>query len=138
MRPVLHADCARARLRRAVSTPCEVVRERDFKLVGTRVLDLSTKGMLLETDLSVLTGEDLVVSFKSPSSERWYDCEATIARVLHGRRRVDAKRAVGISFVSLHLLDELLLCEELRHAPVTGRHLAASAMLGSLPRTRLS
>jgi len=127
MRPVLHADCARARLRRAVHTPCEVVRERDFKLVGTRLLDLSTSGMLLETDLRLLTGEELFVSFKSPSSDRWYDCEATVARVLHGRRRRDERRAVGISFEALHVLDGLLLCEELRSAPVTRRHLAPNA-----------
>jgi hypothetical protein len=127
MRPVLHAECARARLRRAVHTPCEVVRERDFKLVGTRVLDLSTSGMLLETDLPVLTGEELLVSFKSPSSDRWYDCAATIARVLHGRRCRDVRRAVGVSFESLHLLDGLLLCEELRFAPLTRRHLTYRA-----------
>jgi hypothetical protein len=128
MRPVLHAECARARLRRAVHTPCEVVRERDFKLIGTRMLDLSTSGMLLETDLRLLTGEELIVSFKSPSSDRWYDCEATIARVLHGRRRRDERRAVGVSFESMHVLDGLLLCEELRFAPVTRRHLGCSAV----------
>jgi hypothetical protein len=110
-------------LRRSVDTCCEVVRERDFKLVGTRVLDLSTRGLLLETDLTILTGEDLVVSFKGPTSERWYDCTATVARVVHGRRRRDAKRAVGVAFDRLHVLDELLLCEELRKAPTTHRHL---------------
>jgi hypothetical protein len=127
MRPVLHADCARARLRRAIPIQCEVVRERDFRLVGTKVIDLSTKGMLLETDLPVLTGEELLVTFKSPSSDRWYDCSATIARVVHGRRRSDERRAVGISFESLNVLDELLLCQELRAAPFTRRHLVYAA-----------
>jgi hypothetical protein len=123
MRPVLHANCPRGRLRRSVRTRCEVVRERDFKLVGTNVLDLSTRGMLLETDLSVLTGEDLIVSFESPTSGRWYDCGATVARVLHGRRRRDERRAVGVAFESLHVFDELLLCEDLRSVPMARRGL---------------
>lgn len=129
MRPSLHANCARGLLRRSVETRCEVVRERDFKLVGTRVIDLSTRGLLLETDLSILTGEDLVVSFRGPASDRWYDCTATVARVLHGRRRRDTRRAVGIAFDRLHVLDELLLCEELRKAPTTRRHLPLNARL---------
>jgi hypothetical protein len=121
MRPVLHANCPRGRLRRAVRTRCEVVRERDFKLVGTSVLDLSTRGMLLESDMAILTGEDLFVSFKSPTSDRWYDCGATVARVLHGRRRGDERRAVGVVFDTLHVLDELLLCEELKSVPMARR-----------------
>jgi PilZ domain len=129
MRPALHANCARGLLRRSVETRCEVVRERDFKLVGTRVLDLSTRGLLLETDQTILTGEDLFVSFKSPTSDRWYDCTATVARVLHGRRRRDQRRAIGVAFDRLHVLDELLLCEELRRAPTTRRHLPLNARL---------
>jgi hypothetical protein len=129
MRPSLHANCARGLLRRSVETRCEVVRERDFKLVGSRVIDLSTRGLLLETDLSILTGEELVVSFRGPASDRWYDCTATVARVLHGRRRRDTRRAVGIAFDRLHVLDELLLCEELRKAPTTRRHLPLNARL---------
>ena len=129
MRPALHANCARGLLRRSVETRCEVVRERDFKLVGTRVLDLSTRGLLLETDQAILTGEDLFVSFKSPTSDRWYDCTATVARVLHGRRRRDQRRAIGVAFDRLHVLDELLLCEELRRAPTTRRHLPLNARL---------
>jgi hypothetical protein len=126
MRPVLHADCARARLRRMIKIPCQVIRERDFKLVGTHLLDLSPKGMLLESDVPLLTGEELLVTFLGPSSNRWYDCNATVARVLHGRRRRDRRRALGISF-DLGAYHELLLCEELRHAPVTRRHLASNA-----------
>ena len=86
MRPVLHAQCPRARLRRTVKTTCEVVRSRDYTLVGTRVLDLSTRGMLLQTDAPVMTGEELLVLFRGPSGD-WYDCDGTVARVLHGRRR---------------------------------------------------
>jgi len=123
MRPSIHSNCARGLLRRAVTTHCGVVRERDFKLVGTRVIDLSTRGLLLETDLPILTGEELFVSFKGPASDRWYDCSAVVARVLHGRRRRDSRRAVGVAFERLHVFDELLLCEELHKTPMSRRHL---------------
>ncbi len=132
MRPVLHADCQRALLRRDVlgqasraEVPCEVVRERDFRLVGSKVIDLSAKGMLLETDQRVLTGEEVLVSFRGPTSKRWYDCTGTVARILHGRRRRDQRRAIGVHFDNLDVLSELLLCEELKGAPVAPRHLAS-------------
>lgn len=120
MRPVLHAHCPRARVRRAVPTACEVVRARDYSLVGTRVVNLSTRGMLLETDASVMTGEDLLVLFRDPSGQ-WYDCDATVARVLHGRRRRDTRRAVGIAFEPLDPWRDILLCDALKHAPVVAR-----------------
>lgn len=122
MRPVLHADCPRAQLRRPVSTFCEVVRERDFRLVGSRVLDLSTRGLLVESDLHVLTGDEVLVSLRSPTTKRWYDCAGTVARIVHGRRKRDLRRAVAISFENLDVFSELLLCEELRRLPVTARH----------------
>ena len=127
MRPVLHADCPRARLRRRIEPRCEVVRARDYSLVGTRVVDLSTKGMLLASDAAVLTGEELLVLFRTPTGD-WYDCDATVARVLHGRRRGDAHRAVGIAFEPLDPWRDILLCEALRNAPVAPRHLAAHSL----------
>ena len=127
MRPVLHAGCQRAILRRDVRPPCEVVREHDFKLVGTRIVDLSARGLMIETDLKLLTGEEVLVSFRGPASSRWYDCVGTVARVALGRRRRDRQRAVGVSFDTLDVLSELLLCEELRDAPVAKRHLASHA-----------
>lgn len=120
MRPVLHADCPRARVRRTVQTPCEVVRARDHSLVGTRAIDLSTKGMLLETDACVLTGEELIVLFRSPTGD-WYDYDGTVARVLHGRRHRDDRRAIGIAFDPIDPWREILLCEALRRAPVAPR-----------------
>lgn len=127
MRPVLHAGCQRAILRRDLRTPCEVVREHDFRLVGSQIIDLSARGMLIESDHRLLTGEEVIVSFRGPSSRRWYDCTGTVARVVHGRRRRDRKRAVGVHFETLDVWSELLLCEELRDAPVARRHLASHA-----------
>jgi hypothetical protein len=120
MRPVLHADCPRARLRRSVQTYCEVVRARDYSLVGTRVVDLSPRGLLLETDEAVITGEELLVLFRAPTGD-WFDCDGTVARVLHGRRRRDRGRAVGIAFEPLDPWRDILLCDALKNAPVASR-----------------
>jgi hypothetical protein len=105
------------------------VRARDYSLVGTRVVDLSTKGLLLESDATVLTGEELLVLFKTPAGD-WYDCDATVARVLHGRRRWDEMRGIGIAFEPLDPWREILLCESLRSAPVGERHLAKHSCQG--------
>ena len=118
MRPVLHALCPHAKKRRKVRPVCEVVRLRDFRLVGRQVIDLSTRGMLLETDLSILTGEEVLVSFKSPVDSRWFDFEASVARVLQGRRQRDERRAVGISFGNSDPWTEIVLCDHLRHSPL--------------------
>ena len=117
MRPVLHAQCPHARKRRAARPLCEVVRLRDFRLVGRQVIDLSTRGMLVETDVSILTGEELIVTFKSPVDNRWFDCEGTVVRVLQGRRRRDERRAVGISFAAMDPWTEIVLCDHIRAAP---------------------
>lgn len=87
--------------RRPVRYLCEAVRERGFKPLGKVVLDLSSTGMLLRTDAKALTGEPVFVSFFEPTQARWYDLEATVARVLHGRRPKDQGRAVGLTFSSL-------------------------------------
>jgi hypothetical protein len=120
MRPVLHANCPRARVRRAVPTACEVVRARDYSAVGTRVLDVSPRGMLLATDASVMTGEELLVLFRTPTGN-WFDLDATVARVLHGRRRRDERRAVGIAFEPLDPWRDILLCDALKDAPPASR-----------------
>jgi hypothetical protein len=116
MRPVLHAHCPRARIRRAFPTHCEVVRARDYSLVGTHALDVSPRGMLLRTDTAVMTGEELLVLFRVPTGD-WFDCDAHVARVLHGRRGRDEGRAVGIEFAPLDPWRDILLCDSLKNAP---------------------
>jgi hypothetical protein len=78
--------------------------------------------MLLETDLSILTGEELLVTFKSPVDSRWFDCDAAVVRVLHGRRRKDERRAVGIRFAPMDPWTEIVLCDHLRAAPPVRPH----------------
>lgn len=97
---LVHAQQRRA-LRRGVRVDCQVVRERDFTLVGRCGLDLSPLGMLVLADAPVITGEALLVAFRLPRSTWWFDAEATVARVVHGRRPGDAGRCVGLEFDAL-------------------------------------
>jgi hypothetical protein len=101
MRPTLLQTNQRAAIRRAACVDCEVVRERDASLVAQVAIDLSTRGMLVETDAQLLTGEEVLVTFKSPRRNAWYRCEATVARVVHARRRYDGRRLLGLCFLSL-------------------------------------
>ena len=92
----------RQALRRAVRFDCQVVRDRDFKLLGEWALDVSNDGMLVVSNADVLTGEDVIVSFKVPRSTLYVDAEATVARVVHGRRPSDRhRRALGLRFARL-------------------------------------
>ncbi|HEY1956202.1 MAG TPA: PilZ domain-containing protein [Polyangiaceae bacterium] len=93
----------RRAFRRFVRIDCQVVREHDFRVVGDLALDLSERGMLVRTDARVLTGEDVVVCFKPPRSNRYVDALGHVARVIHGRRPGDGGRRLGIE---LHAMDE--------------------------------
>ena len=104
----------RASFRRFVRLDCQVVREHDFKLVGDLALDLSTNGMRVRAVRRVLTGEEVIVAFKPPRSNRWFDAQATVARVLHGRRPGDQGLSFGLSFYNLSRADEQLLFERIR------------------------
>ncbi len=103
--------------RRSVFLPCQVVRERDFRLVSSLALDLSTEGILVLTGERVLTGENLLVSFRSPKGADWFDIEATVARVIHGRRPGDRGRCLGLQFDRVGEADSLRLFEGIRGLP---------------------
>lgn len=89
-------DSRREVVRREVTLPCQAVREHDFVLIGDRALDLSTAGMLVPIKRKVLTGESIIVSFQIPGM--WIDVEATVARIIHGRRPGDDGLAAGLIF----------------------------------------
>ena len=117
MRPTLLRANQRGSLRRAVRVECEVVREHDFKLLGRSAIDLSLRGMLLETKERVLTGEEVFVAFRSPRRRGWFDCIATVARVVHGRRPYDGGRYLGLCFDPLDERQHLELRTDLRGLP---------------------
>lgn len=115
---IVHAFDRRS-VRRSTPWECQVVRERDFKLVGRRLLDLSTAGVQVAADAPVLTGEGVIVSFKLPESSKWIDAEAIVTRVVHGRRPSDRGRSLGLRFESLDAPVRALLGDRLRRMAPT-------------------
>jgi hypothetical protein len=104
-------------VRRAARVECQVVRERDFKLIGSRSLDLSPHGMLVMAQADVLTGEEVLVTFRVPQTRLWFDAQATVARVVHGRRPGDLGRALGLEFDPLDGSAQWLLRAAMRGLP---------------------
>ena len=103
--------------RRGVTLPCQAVRERDFKLIADRTLDISVDGLLipLQHDEQVMTGETLIISFPIPGM--WVDAEASVTRVVHGRRPSDYGRALGVRFHGLDMVSRSYLRAGLRNLP---------------------
>ena len=130
MSAILSRQVHRSAFRREVLLACQVVRERDFRLIGSLAFDLSTDGMLVLTSTRILTGEPLLVSFRAPRSKVWLDVEATVARVVHGRRPGDHGRCLGLSFNPLAESDRIQLFDGLRGLPPATPHrpLGSSAL----------
>ena len=102
MRSTVLANRRQAR-RHTVRIPCQVVRERDFRLISDTVLDISMSGMVVGTvhwifGQSIQTGERLIVSFQLPNSGFWLDTEATVTRVARGRRRGENDPTIALEF----------------------------------------
>lgn len=104
-------------LRYTVRIPCQVVRERDFRLVADTVENLSLAGMLVTPAAPVLTGERLIVSFRLPRWGIWVDAEAVVARVMHGRRTGEHSRSLGLQFEVLDDVARFALECHLRSVP---------------------
>lgn len=101
----------------SIRIPCQLVRLRDFKLVGKTIANLSEEGALVEALDAVLTGEPLLLSFRAPFSHRWVDADAVVARVVHGRRAGDLRRSLGVTFTGLTLEGHRLLHQGLWGLP---------------------
>ena len=84
-----------------MTVPCQVVRERDFRLLARWMVDLSPEGMRVRADVPVLTGEAVIITFLAPMARAWIDAEAYVTRVVHGRRPTDRGRELGIHFEHL-------------------------------------
>ena len=115
MRPSLKTP--RGSSRHTVKIACQVVRERDFRLLADRVVDLSSTGALVGPADPALTGERILVSFRIPRSSVWVDAEATVTRVVHGRRPGEYSRSLAIEFDDLDALPRFMLKEALRSVP---------------------
>ena len=107
----------RREVRRAMGITCQVVRERDFRLVAERALDLSPDGMLVQSEAELEVGESLIVSFKATQLDLWFDSEARVARIVKGRRDGDHGAGIGLSFSTLDRVKRLILRGHLRRVP---------------------
>ncbi len=117
--PFLVAATERRSVRRFVRLECEVVRERGFKLLGRKALDLSTSGIRFAALDHALTGEPVILAFRAPGAKVWIDAEGTVSRVVHGRRTMDFGASMAVHFSSLP--DELrtILRKQLLKCPPT-------------------
>ena len=111
-------DFSRRPSRHSVKMQCQVVRERDFRLVADRVENLSTWGMLVTPSDPVVTGEKVFVSFQLPHSDVWIDACATVTRVIHGRRPNETSRKLGLEFEDLGPFDRFRIRRALAKSPV--------------------
>jgi hypothetical protein len=107
----------RREVRRAVRLACTIVRERDFRLVSERAVDVSPDGMLVLTEYELSPGESVHVSFRATELGLWFDTEAKVARVVRGRRPGDPGRAVGLSFSSMGRVKRMILRSHLKRVP---------------------
>jgi PilZ domain len=109
----------RREIRRSATIGCRVRRVETSRLVGDRTLDLSPQGMLLMSDEGILEGSQLMVSFMTTELPIWFDTEATVTRVVQGRRPGDLGRALGLRFDTLPAVSRLLLRGHLRKHPTS-------------------
>jgi hypothetical protein len=119
MRTLVHAHQRRT-IRRAVRVSCQVVRERDCRLVARRSVDVSPLGMLVVADAPVLTGEPVFVAFRiriGKTTTLALEIPATVARVVHGRRPGDTGHCLGLEFDGLDADAERILRGALRAVP---------------------
>ncbi len=113
------AKARRRSVRHNVRLNCQVVRERDFRLIADRIVNLSETGLLVSPADPVLTGERLIVSFQIPHSGYWVDAEATVARVVHGRRPGEYSRCLALELENVEEIPQLLLGRALKRCPPT-------------------
>jgi hypothetical protein len=100
-----------------VKLACQVVRERDFQLIADRIVNLSTSGLFVSPADPALTGERLIVSFQIPHSGQWVDAEATVARVVHGRRPGEYTRGLALELDNVDDIPQMVLGRALRRCP---------------------
>lgn len=89
----------------------------DFRLLGTEVLDLSPHGMLIRGEDSADIGEEVILSFRAPGGDEWFDAVARVARILHGDRDEDDGYQLGLEFTEISLETRFRLRLYLRDIP---------------------
>ena len=111
----------------AVRIPCQVVRERDFRLMSDTVVNLSMSGMVVVAahwifGQSLSTGDRFLVSFQVPRRAYWIDTEVTVTRIGRGRRRGEETPTIALAFDPLGPIPALMLRRALRRLPPAPPH----------------
>lgn len=91
----------RSSVRYGVHVDCQVVRDRDFKVIGRGSLDVSLTGMLVQCNYSAELGDEVIVSFQTPGLREYVDAVAIVTRLIAGRRQGDLGLAMGLTFTSI-------------------------------------
>lgn len=129
----------RTQVRKAVRARCQAVAEDGFRLIGEKVLDLSTEGLMLACDAGVVVGETILLSIEMPQRAgkpgEWLDAEAVVARVIEGYRNGDRGYCAGLRFTALDFESWRALRNGLRGAtpPVPSRSLRSFFMVTNAP-----
>lgn len=90
----------------------------DLTLVGTRVLDMSTRGAMLACDEEMSVGQEVLMSFRSPWLGPWVVMLGEVTRVIEGWRDMDPGYAVGLRFLEVEADVRRDLAERLAPFPV--------------------
>jgi hypothetical protein len=110
---VVHKN-ERRESRRHYVLPCRVVRERDFELIGASSLDMSADGMLVMAMRTAAIGEHVTVSFKATELGLWFDADAVVTRIVHGRRPGDRGQCIALRFARMDPVKRFILRGHLR------------------------
>lgn len=113
----LAPSTGRRRRRHFVRLEGQVVRESDFRQVGTRILNMSEYGMFVATESPLEIGDGIILAFMAPFTRTWVDAEAIVTRVAHGRRSADRAVGAGLEFMDISDVSRALLREQLRGLP---------------------
>lgn len=107
----------RREIRRALPLRCQVVRARDFTIVAQKAIDLSPDGIRVATEVDLDPGEEVFVAFRATELDLWFYSEATVARMIRGRRPGDQGKALGLRFSSMDRVKRFILRNHLRRIP---------------------
>ena len=104
---MIELDYSRRSQRRYSEMPIELIQSDWEQPLGHRVQDISAHGAWVRTSLALPLGQELVVEFKTPVSDRAW---TLLARV----RRVKKGVGLGIEFTNLSRGERWELTRELR------------------------
>ncbi|HQY63417.1 MAG: PilZ domain-containing protein [Myxococcales bacterium] len=112
-----HAQNRRRANRKLKSIPCQLIRHSDRQVFPEQTTDLSEAGMFIESDAGLVVGDTLTVSFQTGDLGLWVDAQATIVRLVRGRRREDRGGVgFGLRFDGLEAVKRLVVRGALRRA----------------------